>query len=173
MCVKTKIWLRAQSTGHRAQGTKIILHLSLSHAPLLKTFFPLVCFFFINQNINDMSYFDKAKDIYDMSSQGKLLDAFEKYYHDDVVMIEANGETREGKELNRKFQIEFMNGVKEVHGTGIRNITSNEGEATTMVESWMDATYQDGSRHLMEEVAVQKWKDDKIIHERFYYNMGS
>ncbi len=120
-----------------------------------------------------MSYFDKAKDIYDMSSEGKLIDAFEKYYHDDVVMVEANGETREGKEINRKFQIEFMSGVKEVHGTGIRNITSNEGEATTMVESWMDATYQDGSRHLMEEVAVQKWKGDKIIHERFYYNMGS
>jgi len=23
----------------------------------------------------------------------------------------------------------------------------------------------------MEEVAVQKWKDDQIIYERFYYNM--
>jgi hypothetical protein len=41
-----------------------------------------------------------------------------------------------------------------------------------MVESWMDVTMKDGKRHMMEEVAVQKWKDDQIIHERFYYNMG-
>jgi hypothetical protein len=25
---------------------------------------------------------------------------------------------------------------------------------------------------MMEEVAVQKWNGDQIIHERFYYNMG-
>jgi ketosteroid isomerase-like protein len=119
-----------------------------------------------------MSYYDKSKDIYDMSAQGKMLEAFEKYYHKDVVMVEATGETRKGKDTNRKFQIEFLGTIKESHGGGVRVITSNEKEATTMVESWMDVTMKDGTRHMMEEVAVQKWKDDQIIHERFYYNMG-
>ena len=41
-----------------------------------------------------------------------------------------------------------------------------------MVESWMDVTMKDGKRNKMEEVAVQKWKGDQIIHERFYYNVG-
>lgn len=118
-----------------------------------------------------MSYYDKVKDIYDMSAQGKMLEAFEKYYHNDVVMVEASGETRNGKDVNRKFEVEFMSMIKEVHGTGVRAITSNEKEATTMVESWMDATYKDGNRSMMEEVAVQKWKGDQIIKERFYYNM--
>jgi ketosteroid isomerase-like protein len=119
-----------------------------------------------------MSYYEKAKDIYDMSAQGKLLDAFEKYYHNDVVMVEATGESRKGKDANRKFQQEFMNMIKEFHGTGVRAIASDEKQATTMVESWMDVTMKDGKRSTMEEVAVQKWKDDQIIHERFYYNMG-
>ena len=119
-----------------------------------------------------MSYYDKAKDIYDMSAQGKSLDAFEKYYHKDVVMVEATGETRKGKDANRKFQTDFMGMIKEMHGTGVRSVTSNEKEAVTMVESWMDVTMNDGKRQMMEEVAVQKWKDDQIIHERFYYNMG-
>jgi ketosteroid isomerase-like protein len=119
-----------------------------------------------------MSYYEKAKDIYDMSAQGKLLDAFEKYYHNDVVMVEATGESRKGKEANRKFQQEFMNMIKNIHGTGVRAITSDEKQATTMVESWMDVTMKDGKRNMMEEVAVQKWKGDQIIHERFYYNMG-
>jgi ketosteroid isomerase-like protein len=119
-----------------------------------------------------MSYYDKAKDIYDMSAQGKSLEAFEKYYHKDVVMVEATGEARKGKDANRKFEVEFMGMIKEFHGSGVRAITSNEKEAVTMVESWMDATMKDGKRSMMEEVAVQKWKDDQIIHERFYYNMG-
>jgi ketosteroid isomerase-like protein len=120
-----------------------------------------------------MSYYDKAKDMYNMVAQGKMLDAFEKYYHNDVVMVEASGETRKGKEANRKFEVDFMNMIKDVHGTGVNAITSNEKEATTMVESWMDVTMKDGKHSKMEEVAVQKWKGDQIIHERFYYNMGS
>lgn len=117
-----------------------------------------------------MSYYDKAKDIYDMSAKGKMLDAFEKYYHNDVVMVEASGESRKGKDANRKFEVEFMGMIKELHGSGVRAITANEKDATTMVESWMDVTMKDGKRSMMEEVAVQKWKDDQIIHERFYYN---
>ena len=54
---------------------------------------------------------------------------------------------------------------------GVRSITSDEKDGTTMVESWMDVTMKDGKRNVMEEVAVQKWKDDQIIYERFYYNM--
>jgi ketosteroid isomerase-like protein len=118
-----------------------------------------------------MSYYDKAKDMYDMMSNGKLLDAFDKYYHKDVVMMEATGESRKGKETNRKFQTDFLAMIKEVHGSGVTAITSNEKDATTMVESWMDTTYKDGNRAKMEEVAVQKWKGGQIIYERFYYNM--
>jgi hypothetical protein len=119
-----------------------------------------------------MNYYDKAKDVYDMLAQGKMLEAFDKYYHKDVEMVEATGETRKGIDANRKFQVEFMGMIKEVHGSGVRALSSNEKEGTTMVESWMDVTLKDGKRNMMEEVAVQKWKGDQIIHERFYYNMG-
>jgi ketosteroid isomerase-like protein len=118
-----------------------------------------------------MSYLDNAKNIYKMMAEGKLLDAFDKYYHPDVVMVEATGETRKGIEANRKFQTEFLGMLKEVHGSGVSAVTSDEKSATTIVESWMDVTMKDGKRQKMEEVAVQKWKGDKIIHERFYYNM--
>ncbi len=120
-----------------------------------------------------MSYHDKAKDIYDMLANGKMLEAFDKYYHNDVEMVEATGETRKGKAANRKFQEEFLGMIKEIHGSGVKSVASNEKEAKTMVESWMDITFNDGRRQMMEEVAVQKWKGDQIIHERFYYNMGN
>ncbi len=118
-----------------------------------------------------MSYLDKAKDMYAMSANGKMLEAFEKYYHNDVVMEEASGEVRKGKMVNLEFQKKFVEGVKEIHGFTVKSVTSNEAEAITMVESLFDATMLDGSRAKMEEVAVQHWQGDLIIHERFYYNV--
>jgi ketosteroid isomerase-like protein len=117
-----------------------------------------------------MSYYDKAKNVYDMMAQGKMLEAFDKYYHKDVIMIESTGEIRKGKDANRKFQADFMGTVKEFHGAGIKSLTSNEKEGVTMVESWMDLTFKDGKRSMMEEVAVQRWQGDQIANERFYYN---
>ena len=61
--------------------------------------------------------------------------------------------------------------VQEVHDGGVGSITADEENGVTMVESWMDVTYKEGGRMKMEEVAVQKWQGDKIIHERFYHNM--
>lgn len=117
-----------------------------------------------------MNYLEMAEDLYDMATEGKMMEAFEKYYHEDVVMIEATGEVREGKDVNREYEEKFMAGIKEFHGFGVLGITSNEEEGITMVESWFDATFQDGNRMKMEEVAVQHWEDDMIIRERFYYN---
>ncbi len=111
-----------------------------------------------------------ATAMYQMMGEGKMLDAFDKYYHDDVVMIEATGDTREGKEANRKYEEQFLASVQEMHGGGVHAITSNEEEKVSMVEAWMDVTFQDGNRMKLEEVAVQHWKDGKVIRERFYYN---
>lgn len=118
-----------------------------------------------------MSYSDKASDIQDLLSKGQLLDAFEQYYHEDVVMIEANGERREGKDVNREAEKKFLASVQEWHNAGVVAITSNEEEGFTMVESWMDVTFQGGTRMKAEQIARQKWQDDQIIEERFYYNV--
>lgn len=118
-----------------------------------------------------MSYLQKIKDMYAMVGQGQMMEAFEKYYHEDVAMVEATGEVRKGKAANREFEQQWLTSVKEMHGGGVTAVTSNEEEGITMVESWMEATFQDGNRIKTEEASVQKWQGDQIIHERFYYNM--
>ncbi|UZR97884.1 SnoaL-like domain-containing protein [Chondrinema litorale] len=119
-----------------------------------------------------MSYLAKAKELYSMIDQGQIMDAFEKFYHNDIEMIEATGEVRKGKDYNREFETKFMSSIQEMHGGGTDRITANEEDKTTMVSSWMDVTFKDGNRVKMEEVAVQYWQDDLIIKERFYYNPG-
>ena len=41
------------------------------------------------KNITTMSYLQQAKDMYAMTGQGQMMVAFEIYYHEDVVMVEA------------------------------------------------------------------------------------
>lgn len=115
-----------------------------------------------------MTYREKAADIYTKLSQGKLLDAFDQYYGTQVVMIEADGNKREGKDANRKYEENFLGMIKEFHGTGVDSIAADEANAVTMVESWMDVTFQDGNRHYLKQVAVQRWDGDHIIEERFF-----
>lgn len=120
-----------------------------------------------------MTYQEKAEDLYNMINSGKLMDAFEKYYHNDVVMVEATGDKREGKDASRDYEKKFLSSIKEFHGAGVGSIASNEDEKVTTVESWMDVTFQDGNRTKLEQVAVQQWEEDQIKHERFYYNPGN
>ena len=118
-----------------------------------------------------MNYSEKAKDIQDKMSKGQLMDAFEQYYHEDVVMIEATGEVRDGKDANREAEIKFLASVEGWHGGAVVAITSNEQEGISMVESWVEVTFQGGTRTKLEQIARQKWQGDQIIEERFYYNI--
>lgn len=113
---------------------------------------------------------EQVNEYLNLLAKGQAMDAFEKYYSEDIVMQENNEDPRVGKEANRKFEIEFMSGVEEVHGSEIKAIAVNEESGHVFLQTYMDATFKDFGRMLMEEVQVQTWKDGKIIHERFFYN---
>jgi len=115
-----------------------------------------------------MTLREKALDIYNLVGQGQLLDAFDKYYADNVVMTEPRG-TREGKVLCREYEVQFLNSIKEFHGMEIKAITSDEEACITMHQTSMDVTFQDGNRMEMEQIGVQKWENGLIVHEQFYY----
>lgn len=106
-----------------------------------------------------------------MVGQGQMMEAFEKFYHDDVVVVDGNMEPRKGKAAQREALGQWASSIKEMHGGGVNRMTADEENGITMAETWVEATFQDGSRHKMEEVGVQQWEGDQIIHERFYYTM--
>ncbi|MEM9896788.1 MAG: nuclear transport factor 2 family protein, partial [Bacteroidota bacterium] len=116
-----------------------------------------------------MSYKEKAEHLYKMIGEGQLLEAFEKYYSDDVVMTEPLG-TREGKIACREYEEQFLNNIQEFHGLEVKAITSDEEAGIVIHETAMDVTFKDGNRVHMEQAGVQRWKDDKIVNERFYYS---
>jgi hypothetical protein len=123
---------------------------------------------FKHQNLIIMTYKEKAQDIYNMLGQGQLLDAFDKYYAEGVIMTEPRG-TRTGKAACRSYEEQFLSSVQEFHNLEVRSIGSDEANGVTFVESAMEVTFKDGNRVNMEQMAVQKWEGDQIVHERFYY----
>lgn len=116
-----------------------------------------------------MTYKEKAQDIYNKLGQGQLLEAFDQYYAEDIVMTEPRG-TRTGKAECRQYEEAFLGMIGEFHGLEVQNIASDEVAATTFVQSTMDVTFKDGNRAKMNQVAVQQWKGDQIVHEEFYYD---
>lgn len=108
-----------------------------------------------------------SDDLNNMILKGKLLEAFEKYYADDTVMQENEQAPRIGKEANRTYEEAFANGLIAVHSAEIKNIAYNND--LSIVEWFMDMEHKDWGRGARTQIAVQQWKDGKIINEKFYY----
>jgi hypothetical protein len=108
-----------------------------------------------------------VSDLNAMIKKGQLLEAFEKYYADNVVMQENTDEPRVGKELNRKSEEAFVGGVIAFNDIQILNSAVKGNVA--MNEHFMDFTHKDWGRAARTQVSVQQWKDGKIVSERFYY----
>lgn len=99
---------------------------------------------------------------------GKALEGFEKYYADDVTMQENADAPFVGKDLNRQREIDFFSSIAEFH-SGKLEASAVSGD-TTFGQWAMDITFKNGYRAAMNQIAVRKWKDGKIVHERFFYN---
>ena len=121
-------------------------------------------------NINeDMTHLEHAQKLYQMIGEGQMVEAIDELYADNVTIIEANGDTFEGKETQKGRLGEWQAGIEEFHGGGVTGITANEEAGVTMVESWTEITPKGGQRFKFEEIAVQQWENGKIARERFYY----
>ena len=97
---------------------------------------------------------------------GRAMEAFEQYYADGIVMQENTNEPTQGKDANRKREEEFFAAVEEFHGAEL--LGSAVGDGVTYSEWVYDITFKEGGRVKMTQVAARRWKDGKVVHERFY-----
>ncbi len=57
-----------------------------------------------------------------MILSGQALEAFEKFYADDLVMQENDQPLRIGKAANREFEEQFFGSIKEFHGATLGDV---------------------------------------------------
>ena len=98
---------------------------------------------------------------------GDILNAFETYYAEDVVMHENDSPPFNGKSVNRKREEDFVNSVQEFHGARLLGQAVN---GDTSYSEWeYDLTFKSGIRMKLQQVASRRWKNGQVSHERFYY----
>lgn len=113
------------------------------------------------------SLLEKVSDLNDLILQGKALEAFDKYYHEEVVMQENEAEPTVGKAANRQREEQFFSSITEFRGAQPLDIAVGEG--ITMVRWHYDYTHKDWGVRNYTQVSVQEWKEGKIVKEQFFY----
>lgn len=112
----------------------------------------------------------RLNDLFGYIRQGKIVEAMSEFYDKDTVMQENANPPTKGLGTNIEREKQFMSGVKEWKGFTVT--TSGVGDNVTFYESTSDYVTTGGVPVHLEQVAVAKWKNGKIVHERFYYDTG-
>jgi hypothetical protein len=102
-----------------------------------------------------------------MVLDGRAMEAFEKFYHPDVVMQENEQVPTVGKDANRKREMEFFSKVQEFRGAQVKGLAVGDNYSTVV---WhYDYTHADWGVRNYTQVSVQHWHEGKIIREQFFY----
>lgn len=112
----------------------------------------------------------RLNDLFGYIRQGKIIEAMNEFYDKDIVMQENTNPPTKGLDANIEREKKFMSGVKELKGFIIT--ASGVGDKVTFYESTSDIVTTGGVPVHVEQVSVAKWKNGKIVHERFYYDTG-
>ena len=112
----------------------------------------------------------RLQDLLNHIRQGKIIEAMNEFYDKDTVMQDNANPPTKGLAANIEREKQFMSGVKELKGF---NVTAQgAGDSVTFYESTADFITTNGQPMHSEQVSVAKWKNGKIVHERFYYDTG-
>jgi hypothetical protein len=113
----------------------------------------------IRQRIDDLvTYFQ----------QGRLAEAIEEFYADDVTMQENLDPPTVGKRANVEREAGFEAYVAQWHHARATAVLVDGNRAAI---HWDYAfTGKDGKRFHYDQIALQEWDGDRIVHERFVYD---
>lgn len=113
----------------------------------------------------------RLKDLHRYIREGRVLEAMNEFYDQTVAMQENANPPTVGLPANIEREKQFLNAVKEWKGFEVKSFAV--GEDVTFYEAVFDWIATDGTPMHIEQVAVAKWRNGKIVHERFYYDTGA
>jgi SnoaL-like polyketide cyclase len=113
----------------------------------------------------------RLNDLFAYIRQGKIIEAMSEFYDKDVKMQDNANPPTVGQAANIEREKQFLSGVKEWKGF---NVTASAvGDDVTFYECSLDFIATSGQPVHMEQVVVARWKNGKIVQERFYYDTGA
>jgi len=121
--------------------------------------------------MSDGNLQQRLNDLHSYIRQGKIVEALHEFYDKDTKMQENAHPPTVGLAANIEREKQFMSGVKEWKGFNVT--ATGVGDNVTFYECSLDFIATDGQPVHMEQVVVARWKNNKIVHERYYYDTGA
>ena len=106
--------------------------------------------------------------ILELLAKGEFIKAMDTYFDDDVVLWEGNNDPKKGKAHCLKVEEDLLATVTAFHGYEVKSGPAVSGD-TSFYEAVMSFDTNDGTKHRFEQVVRTKWKDGKIVDERYYH----
>ena len=111
---------------------------------------------------------NSLKDLNQLVVEGKVMEAFEKYYHEEVAMQENQEQPTVSKASNRERENRFFADVVEFRNAAVEGLAV--GDDISYVTWKYDYTHKHWGVRKYTQVSIQHWKDGKIIREQFIYH---
>lgn len=105
----------------------------------------------------------KLDDLNTLVLDGKMMEAFERYYHPEVIMQENEEAPTVGKDANRRREMAFLAAVTDFRSAAVQAVAV--GDETSTVVWHYDYTHRDGGVRNYTQASVQHWQDGLIIRE--------
>lgn len=116
---------------------------------------------------NDFDIIAREGELNQAILNGQALEAFERYYHDDVVMQENDTTPTIGKDANRDREHAFFDAITEFRGA---KLLGNAIQDNLSFSHWhFDFDHRDWGKRDYRQVGVREWRDGQVIRETFYY----
>lgn len=108
-----------------------------------------------------------GKGLVALCREGKFDEAMAAYYGEDIVSVEADGETVEGLAACVAKGEEWY-ALHEIHGVVVEGpfVAGNQFVVRFQIDMSVKAT---GARFVADEVGLYIVRDGKIVHETFLY----
>lgn len=108
-----------------------------------------------------------VRQLNEMIEQRQIVDAFQKFYGENVVMVEAGGEPIAGKAVNLERERAFADGLTQWDAKLVSSAI-DEKNGTALNEWILTWNHSAWGAVTARQVAVQRWRDGQIVHEAFY-----
>lgn len=103
-----------------------------------------------------------------MVEAGKYVEAIREFYAEDASMQENGEPPRAGRDRLIDHEWRMLEAHKEARTLPGSSFVL---DGDRVVIHWTFVfTRRDGTRFRMEELAHQRWRGDRIVEERFYYD---
>jgi len=100
--------------------------------------------------------------------EGKIAEAFEKYYNLDVTIHIDGNPPITGKEQKREMI--FLQEIERLINAEITLVAFGGVDDNISITEWaIDIENKEGEKKTIYRVNIQHWKDDKIINEKIYF----